>query len=107
MIDIKGRMLLIDWGKFGIIGLIKFPKNLGNNPEDFGLNPKEEKENMKLFELLDSGVPTMPTVRPLEGKVYADYTYGREISEYLINDSFWLTEEEAKHFDMRYIHEAD
>lgn len=105
MIDIKGRMLLIDWGKFGIIGMIKFPKNLGNNPEDFGLNPKEEKENLKLFELLDSGVPTMPIVRHLAGKVCADYTRGREISDYFITNGFWITEEEGKQLDMRHIHD--
>ena len=105
MIDIKGRMLLIDWGKFGIIGLIKLPRSLGNNPEDFGLNPKEEKENMKLFELVDSGVPTMPIVRPLEGKICADYTRCREISDYFITNGFWITEEEGKQLDVRHIHD--
>ena len=45
MLNIKGRMLLIDWGKFGIIGLIKLPRGLGNNPEEFGLKPKEEREH--------------------------------------------------------------
>ena len=101
MLDIKGRMLLIDWGKFGIIGLIKLPRGLGNAPEDFGLKPKEEKENLKLFELLDSGIPTMPITRPLKGKVCTDYTYGREISEYFVTDDFWLTELEAEDLKTR------
>lgn len=100
MLNIKGRMLLIDWGEFGIIGLIKLPRGLGNVPEDFGLN-SNEKENLKLFELLDSGIPTMPITRPLKGKVCADYTRGREISEYFITDDFWLTELEAEDLKIR------
>lgn len=106
MIDIKGRMLLVDWGEFGIIGLIKFPKGLGNRPEEFGLTPKTNKKNVKLFDLRDSGVPTMPIVQPVEGDVLAEFTRGREISEYLINDSFWLTDKELKEIEMgSYIHD--
>ena len=95
MDNLKGRMLVIDWDE-NIVGLVKFPKSLGVKPEDFRLNMKERKGDLKLFEIYYADITELMMIRPIRGKVYAESKAEKKIEDYLKTDGFWLTELEAE-----------
>lgn len=88
---------MVNMGDSELVGLIKLPKNLGNKAKDFNIGEADKnKENIRLFNIIDTGLDDMPIFRQVEGELNTEYTYGFDIAEYFFDDNFWITKDEFK-----------